>query len=43
MVNNSIIYLKIAFEDPNEKNTFQDKLQKLKQTNCALSDYFETF
>ena len=41
--NDLITYLEVAFRDPDKKGTSQRKLQKLRQTNCAFSDYFADF
>lgn len=43
IANNLITYLEVAFGDPDKKGTFQRKLQKLKQTNRAFSDYLTDF
>ena len=41
--NDLITYLEVAFGDPDKKGTFQRKLQKLRQTNRAFSDYLADF
>lgn len=41
--NDLIIYLEIAFGDPDEKGTSQRELQNLRQTNRAFSDYLADF
>lgn len=43
MANNRITYLKVAFGYPDEKNTSQLKLWKLREINHTFSDYFADF